>query len=717
MKPVSCLLTALLFSLQSFSQAADSTLNMDTVLVKAQRPAIENRADKTILHLEGSATTAGMNAFEVLRNAPGVMIDAQERIMLGGKSGVTVYIDGRPSNLSGNEVAQVLKSMDASTIRNIEIISNPSSRYEAAGTAGIINIRLKRSVSEGVNGSMSGSFVQSNHARGTAAANINARRGRTNAFGNFSWNRGLQYVRADNDRVISNGSIIQRAIEKDVFGGGTVRTGVDISLRKNRTLGFLYQYHRKYSNMDNRSSSMFDSGGKTDSSIITRSIAPFATGRHSFNVNYAAGNDTSGINIDADVTHYRSSIDNELQNNWLNGGGQQYRDSSALFDQATRIRIVSVKADYHRIVDKWKLETGARLAESGTDNQLLISQRSAGTWKSDSLRTNFYSFDESVAAAYGSLSRQYEKVQLQFGLRAEYSDVKGRSTDLHGKAIIGPDTNYLNLFPSLFLQYSPAKLHAINFSASRRIDRPGYSDQNPFVYVLDALNSEAGNAALRPQFTSVASLSYTYKWASTIKIQFSNTQQYIEQLTYVSGKGTVMMPQNAGTRRMLNLVISTPLKPAAWWNIYGYAEPFYQQFRLKAPGFKNSKSGSWGFNGYAGNNFILPKGWKLELNGWFNFQNRTTIYTSKPLGSINLGMQKNLLKETMTIRCVLTDLLNTQRWEQSVRTPSLQMLTYRKWESRNMTLALSWRFGKKAVKQNRQRETGREELDRIKERS
>jgi len=717
MKPFPCLLITLIFSLQSFSQTADSTLSMDTVLVKTQRPAIENRADKTILHMDASATRAGMNAFEVLRNAPGVMIDAQDRILLGAKSGVTIYIDGRPSNLGGNELAQLLKSMDASTIKTIEIISNPSARYEAAGTAGIINIRLKRSISEGINGSVSGSYVQSNHARGTAAANINARKGRTNVFGNLSWNRGLQHVQADNDRVFSNGSIIQRSIEKDAFGGGVVRTGVDLSLRRNRTLGFLYQYHQKFSDMDNGSSSAFKSGGKTDSGIMTRSIAPFITGRHSFNLNYASGNDTSGINLDADVTQYRSSINNEIGNTWLNASGQGYHDSSSLFDQSNRIRIVSVKADYRRIIGEWKLEAGGRLAESHTSNQLLIWGKSGSAWMNDSLRTNFYSFNESVAAAYGSLGRQYRNLQVQLGLRAEYTDVKGRSTDLYGKRVTGPDTNYLNLFPSFFLQYSPAKLHAFNFSASRRIDRPGFSDQNPFVYMLDALNSEAGNAALRPQYTSVASISYTYKWASTVKIQYNNTQEYIEQLTYVSGKGTVMMPQNAGTRRMLNLSFSTPIKPAGWWKIYVYAEPFYQQFRLEAPGFERRKSGSWGFNSYAGNNFGLPKGWKLELNGWFNFQNRTTIYTSKPLGSINMGLQKNLLKEAMTLRCVFTDLFNTQRWEQRTETPFLQMHTYRKWESRNITLAVSWRFGKKAVKQNRQRETSREELDRIRERS
>ncbi len=179
-----------------------------------------------------------------------------------------------------------------------------------------------------------------------------------------------------------------------------------------------------------------------------------------------------------------------------------------------------------------------------------------------------------------------------------------------------------------------------------------------------------------------------------------------------------MIPQNAGSRQMLTFSVSSPLKITKWWSSYISLTPFYHYYLVILSGFgfdKNEQTGSWGFNGYVGNNFQLGKGFKGEVSSWYNYQNKATIYTSKPLGSINVGVQKNLLKDKATVKLTINDLFNTQHWQQDARNESLVLTTYRKWESRNLTIGFTWRMGNTKIKNARERQTvGEEDAGRIK---
>jgi hypothetical protein len=170
---------------------------------------------------------------------------------------------------------------------------------------------------------------------------------------------------------------------------------------------------------------------------------------------------------------------------------------------------------------------------------------------------------------------------------------------------------------------------------------------------------------------------------------------------------------------MLNISISSPVPVNNWWNMYVSLSPFYQSYQVKLDGFgtiENRSQSSWGMNGYMSQNFSLGKNWNADISGWYNFQNATTIYQSKALGSINLGVSKKILKEKATIKFAISDLLNTQRWEQTATTSTLDLRTYRKWESRNIAISFSYRFGNNKIKTVRERETGSSaEMDRIKQ--
>ncbi len=719
------LLTLLLFifAQKAISQTTkDDTLqtkNMKAVVVAATKRPIEIYPDKTVLNVDASPAAIGQNALEYLRQAPGVVVDATDNIQLAGKPGVTVFIDGKNTQLSAQDLAQLLKSIEASNIKQIELITNPSAKYDAAGAAGIINIKLKKSLTDGFNGNITGSYVQSTHARGNGSANLNYRSGKTAFFFNGGVNGGLQHTIANNDRTAGSRTFTQRSIEKDFFHGHSIRTGLDYSLSKKTTVGVLWMKNDRYTRMENGSSTLIHLPGAMDTVINTTSLAPFPTDRNSFNLNYNFSDKNFNYGLDADYTLFRSSLNNAIANETQNGAGVKLYNNGLQNGADVDIRLSSFKGDMDKtFANGLKLESGFKVMQTKTDNRLQVSTNYNNAWTVDTGKTNNFRYNETISALYASVKKESGKWYWQAGLRAEHTNVDGRSVDLKGSVNNRPDTSYLNLFPTLYLQYTPKQNHQIGFTANRRIDRPSYQDQNPFIYVLDALNSEQGNPYLLPQFTNSVEASYTYKYATSLKIGYSHTTDYFESLTYQQGKNTVMIPQNAGNKDMITLSISTPLQPTKWWSVYVSATPYYHHYNVVLNGFSTSETqsgGSFAFNGYIGNNFTLGKGWKGDVSSWFNYQNRATIYVSKPIGSVNAGVQKNILKDKATLKFSIVDIFNTQRWQQTATTKEISLTTYRKWESRNVTVGFSWRFGSSKVKAARERQaTSEEDASRIK---
>jgi hypothetical protein len=236
---------------------------------------------------------------------------------------------------------------------------------------------------------------------------------------------------------------------------------------------------------------------------------------------------------------------------------------------------------------------------------------------------------------------------------------------------------------------------------------------------MDSYNSQQGNPYLLPQITNNVEVSYTYKYASQLKISYSETSNLTDQLVLIDGKNAVQIPMNVGNRKSLNIAVSTPIKINRWFNTYVYAEPYYTHYTANLAGFGNQNNlneSSWGFNGYISNNFKVSNTINAEISGWFNFQNKATIYVSKPIGSFSIAASKQLLQKKATIKLAINDVLNTQRWSQSANFGNLNQSTYRKWESQNISLSFTYRFGNNFIKQSRQRATGSEaEMGRIKE--
>lgn len=707
----------LLIAQNSFAQTTDSTATgslslktLSAVSVTSKPAPVKIALDRTIVNVAALPAAAGANALELMRNLPGVTVDAQENINVSGKGSVMVMIDDRPTYLSAQDLAALLKGIMADDVKEVELLSNPPARFDASGNAGIINIKMKKSAVTGVHSNVGGSWVQSTHARQNMSWSGNWRQRNLNFYWNASGNRGYQETVANNDRILKDGVITQRSLEEDKFWAASLRSGIDYKLNQKSTVGLLFTSNARHTTMQNNSVNSINKN--FDTAIQTATRLPQTITRNGLNANYAFTGKRGGLNIDVDWSRYGAEYNNEVLNTIFGKTAGQANDLQV------GIQVWSARADWNRQMAKGiKLEGGVKWVHTANRSDLSSFGLSNRIWKQDSIRSVNFLFNERIAAAYGSVRHEGKKWSWQGGLRAEATSVKGKARNGVGTTDNRPDTSYINLFPSLYLQYNVAADHQLLFNASRRIDRPTYNDQNPFMYNLDAFNMEQGNPYLRPQISYVAEAGYSFKGSASLRLRATHTEGFIDQITYAFGNNTVMIPQNAGTRQQLSIPISAPVPIGKKVYTYLYAEPFYQRFNTTLQSFGASqqlKNSSWGFNGYLSLNVELQKGWSVNANSWYNFQNRTTIYRSLPINSVSIGGAKNIGK-AWNLRFVVNDLFNTQRWQQTATTENLQLTTYRKWESRNATISFSYRFGNNKIKEVRERQGGNEdELGRLK---
>lgn len=719
-------LTTILAFAQTKTIIKDSLVaTLDTIVVSNSKAFIEITTTKTILNIDGKPTATGSNGLELLRQAPGVVVDGNDNIKMGGKAGVTVLIDGRNPQLSGADLAQVLKGMDASNIKQIEVITNPGSQYDAAGNAGIINIILKKSLTNGSNGSINIINTQSIHSRQTVSTNLNARKGKLNLFGNGSLFTGLQHTITNSDRITENSTYTQRGTEQDHWKGYNFRIGADFYLTKKNTFGLMINGNYKHNDYPMPTTTLVQKMGSADTLINTKSDAVYITDRINYNANYSYKS-TKGfeVNIDADYTPFSATLDNSIINQLQNAIHQIFATNGNKNVVAAAIDIYSIKGDISKLtISKGWLKTavveaGFKSVITSTNNNLQAMNYVTANYKTDTSKSNTFLYRENINAAYGNVTKAFGKLNVQLGFRVEQSIVKGTSINLLNNKITKPDTAYINLFPTVFLQYKLQQNHQLGLAFGKRIDRPSYQDQNTFIYQLDVYNSQQGNPYLLPQITKNLEVSYTYKYASQIKVSFSETKNLADQLVVINGKNAIQIPMNVGTRQSLNITLSSPITINKWYNAYVNVEPYYSHYTANLSGFGNQSNldeSGWGFNGYISNNFTISKTVRAEISGWFNYQNRSNIYVSNPLGSISMAASKQLLQKKATLKLALNDLFNTQRWEQSANFGNLNQTTYRKWESRNISLSFTYRFGNNFIKKSRERSTGnQDELGRIK---
>ncbi len=723
MKQLLFILTSLL-SITALAQQKDSLPQKDTsafnqtkklneVVVTSKKPFIEQQIDKTVINVQADITAIGSSAFEILQKAPGINITGEDVINMSGKAGVNVMIDGRPTQMGSKELANFLRSMPGSTIEKIELITNPSSRFDAQGNAGIINIKLKKNKIKGTNGNITAGYQQQVHYRSNGAFNINHRQAKVNAFANVSVNNNLQHTDGVISRNVLVGNVIKNFnnvttdIDRNV--SNNTRFGIDFYKNKKNTFGFLFSGSGNRNPFNTPGITNISSNGKIDSSLITTNDNLYKNRRYNTNLNYKY-EDTLGneLNVDADYTYFKNTNITNLSTDYLDQANTKYNYTANDLDVATKINIYAVKADYIKQLKKVnaKIETGFKLSNVTTNNNLFATSLKGTAMKADTGRSNQFNYKENIYAAYANFGRQIKKFEYQIGIRLENSVVKGISVDLRNTKINNPDTSYINIFPTTFLSYKINDKNIFALSYSKRINRPDYQSLNPFETIYDIYTSEKGNPFLKPQYTNNFEIKYTYRYALNIALGYNHTKDYSQTITAQTGQQTTGTSANIGSLDNAYLNISAPLPITKWWEGYANITGFFNYYKGVLPnGILNEKT--FGMNYYIQQNFTLGKGWSTQVSSWFNAATKEAIFKSKSLGSLDFGVRKNILKNKGSLRLSAADIFNTQRWQQTVQFANMDFSYYRKWESRGVRLQFSWSFGKTSFKE-RERETNQD---------
>lgn len=724
MRQLSVLLLLLSINLHLSSQSTDSlkSVRVDSlaaITVESKKAVVEYRSDKTILNISSDIASVGGNALDAMKRAPGVSVLNEETITMAGKSGVNLLIDGRPLRLEGKDLANYLLTIPASTIARIELMTNPSAKYDAQGNAGIINIRLNKPVMRGVNADLNSAYTLSKHYRANLAGTINLREGKWNLYlktaGGLSQQHtnGMILRKVDDKGVVKNFSNTTTDIDKSK--NSSLETGVDFFLNRRSTFGFIAKLNRYESPMLTPGVTLIGIGAGIDSSLRTLVTNTTANLRKNFNLNYRF-EDSSGriLNIDLDRTSFSNDTRASVNTAFLDRSGSNVNSNFRDQQLNTKILINNFRMDYSQNLGrKIKLEAGLKANAVTADNDLQAFVSKNQAMVADTGRSNEFNYTEKVFASYATLNMNAGKWQFQAGLRAEYTTVRGLSTDLLKNSQHYPDSNYLNFFPSAFIRYALNKSNSLGFSYSRRINRPSYQDLNPFEYVYDNYTTETGNPYLTPELSQSVEASWILNNRLNLTGGYSRTTNSIQSISRQMGDVTDAARINLGFDRRIFINIGYYGQINSWWNFSANLSPFLRQYRGELPE-GNLNINTSGMTWYVNNDFQLPKSWKVQLSSWGNAGTKDGMFKTAWLGSFDAGVSRPLFNKRCMLRIGMLDIFNTQRWLQQVRFANVNFDYRRKWESRGLRVQFSWKIGSKNYA-SRNRNTGAEdENSRIK---
>lgn len=698
-----------------------SSAELKSVTVVAKKPMIEVKADKTILNVENSINAVGNDALELLRKSPGVVVDKDDNISLSGKNGVQVYIDGKPSPLSGTDLSNYLKSLQSSSIEAIELITNPSAKYEAAGNAGIINIRLKKNKSYGTNGSVNAGYNIGTFPKYNAGISLNNRTKKLNLFGNYNYNKNhnenqFSLYRIQLDTLFDQHSISTFRNQSHNFKGGAdyyINTKNTVGIMASGIITDFTQGADSYTDIS------FAPTKLQDRLLLANNKTTSSRNNVTFNTNYRYA-DTSGreLNVDADYSLYRLTSDQYQPNLTYTADGNTLLQSEIYNMLApTNIDIYSAKADYEQNFKKGRLGLGGKTSYVKSDNNFdryILDQ--PGKIRD---RNNNFLYKENINALYVNYNRQFKAVMVQAGVRMENTNITGASK---GVSLVDGndvsfdsafDRNYTNFFPSAALTFNKNPMSQWNFTYSRRIDRPAYQDLNPFEFRLDKYTFQKGNTQLRPQYTNSFAVTNTFKYKLNTTLNYSHVSDVFSQIVDTADLTKAFITKkNLATQDIVSLNISMPFQ-YKFYSVFANVNTYYSKYKADFGEGRSVDLDVFATNVYMQNTFKVAKKTTFELSGFYTSPSIWQgTFKSKAMGGVDAGVQQSVLKGKGNIKATVTDIFHTMHWSSVSDFAGQYIRASGSWESRQFRINFTYRFGSNQIKAARQRKSGTDDEEK-----
>ncbi len=700
-----------------------SAFELNETVITAKRSIVEVKADRTVFNVQGTINSTGSNGLDLLRKAPGVLLDNNDNIVVLGRTGVLVYVDGKRLPLSGEDLRNYLLNLTADQIDRMEIITNPGAKYEAEGNAGIIDIRLKKNDNYGYNGTLNAGYSQGREGRYNVGSSGNYRNGKINAFGSVNYNDGdrseiFEFV--DNQNVLS----LDRNSESVTSRTGyNIRGGLDLFLDNKNTIGVLVSRGDINSNtvFDNRTLiKSQNSLDQIDSILIAANNSVGGNVSNTYNLNYRYSDKSLTLNFDADYGQYINESSFIQPNTYFNAAETLVLTEN-IFENTTPvdIDIFTLKFDYENDLAGGKLGFGTKYSNVFTDNTFLFFNVIDAESILNDRRSNLFEYSENVYAGYVSYNRSLsEKLSLTSGVRVEVTDATGDLMaflpELQEPAV---ELDYTNVFPTFGLSYQLNMSDAISFNYGRRINRPDYNVLNPFEVQLSELSFSKGNAFLQPEIVNNFEVGYLYKWRYNFKLAYSRTTNQITRLLAPDPRdprASFINWDNLAEQTTIALNISLPIEVRSYWNAF---------FNLSSSYLDNQADYGNGviidlqtitYNIFQQHTFTLPKNYTFELSGWFSGPGIWGgVFEYDTSWSLDMGISKRFLDDKLNVKLSAQDIFNQAFWSGTSNFAGLESFGRGNWDSQRVGIDVSYNFGNDKVK-SRNRKAGLEsELDRV----
>jgi ferric enterobactin receptor len=677
-----------------------NTTSLKEVQVMTSKGDMQMTLDKKIYNVGKDISSTGGTATDVLGNVPSVEVSPEGAILLRGNSGVQILIDGKPSAMTGKNGIG-LKQLSASQIERVEVITNPSAKYEAEGTAGIINIVLKKEKKPGINGSinMTGGYRDIYGV----SANLNYRKNRFNFFTNI----GLDYRRNHGYgtlyQEIQDDSLSIMEFERDhVLGGlwGNVRLGADYYFNDNNILTTAVNYRQ---GQDNDEINMVYRDYVDDLfNPVGISTRDDNTVKDESNLEYsltytrklgAKGHELVGDVRFQDVVKLDGSalIGEYFDSNFNSNGIEDLEQRSS--DEEGERRLIT-KIDYTYPISKTqKIELGYQGSFRNIKNNFIVEERTNNDWKDLTEVSNDFKYDENIYGIYGTYKNKKGNLSYQFGVRMEYTDV----LTVLVKTNLENPREYLNFFPNVSFKYDLKKSNALKISYSRRIRRPTYNDLSPFFTFNDPRNQFKGNPDLEPEYTDSYELSHVKYWEkgslSSAVFYRHRTNVISRILEQTNGDTTLLRSENLKSREDIGLDITATYKPKPWWNVTANTVFFYvtnDASNLDVT-YQND---NYSWTARVNSRFKIKT--KTEFQFTFNYRapQAKAQGINKSLAFLNLGVSRVVLNNKGKLTFNIADVFNSAVFRGMTETNNIYRESEFQWTYRTFRLSLNYRFGK-----------------------